>query len=224
MKKRRKRVSGTKQIVKSLVVSVFPGLRRSIWRSFSVLLRKIAENLVGSGNLGAVIEVGVDVAGRSNVAVAQPFLDVLEGYAVGVKQGRAGMAKIVEPDAPHPVLFQKLRERLREIPRLDPVAHRVHIDIIPIRFAVAAGHSSRFSACFPFQLHEQSLKGRHEGKAPPKPQAPASFPASHPEAPYSSSRCRAHVDRLLNQELGLLLLIFFFRGRRGRIPEHRQHD
>ena len=47
---------------------------------FSVLLRKIAEDLVGGGNLGAVIEVGVDVAGRSDVAVAQPFLDVLSSF------------------------------------------------------------------------------------------------------------------------------------------------
>ena len=46
-----------------------------------ILLRKIAEDLVGGSNLGAVIEVGVDVAGRSDVAVAQPFLDVLEGYS-----------------------------------------------------------------------------------------------------------------------------------------------
>ena len=46
-----------------------------------VLLRKIAEDLVGGGYLGAVIQVGVDVAGRSDVAVTQPLLDVLEGYS-----------------------------------------------------------------------------------------------------------------------------------------------
>ena len=34
VKKRKKRVSGTMQIVKSLAASAFPGLRRSIWRSF----------------------------------------------------------------------------------------------------------------------------------------------------------------------------------------------
>ena len=46
-----------------------------------VLLRKITEDLVGGGYLGAVIEVGVDVAGRSDVAVTQPLLDVLECYS-----------------------------------------------------------------------------------------------------------------------------------------------
>ena len=103
---------------------------------FPVLLRKITEDLVGGGYLGAVIEVGVDVAGRSDVAVAQPFLDVLESYAVGVEESRAGVPEIVESDATHPVLFQKLRECLCEIPRLDPIAHRVHIDVIPIILTV----------------------------------------------------------------------------------------
>ena len=56
-----------------------------------VLLRKITEDLVGGGYLGAVIEVGVDVAGRSDVAVTQPLLDVLEGYAVGIEKGRTGV-------------------------------------------------------------------------------------------------------------------------------------
>ena len=66
--------------------SAFPDLRRSIGRSFfPVLLRKIAEDLVGSGNLGAVIEVGVNVAGSADVAVPQPLLDVLECHAVGVE-------------------------------------------------------------------------------------------------------------------------------------------
>ena len=65
-----------------------------------VLLRKIAEDLVGGGDLGAVIEVGVDVAGRSDVTVAQPLLDVLEGYAVGIEKGRAGMPLRYNYDKP----------------------------------------------------------------------------------------------------------------------------
>jgi hypothetical protein len=48
-------------------------------------------HVVGSGNLGAVIEVGVDVAGRSDVAVAQPLLNILEGNTVGIEKGRAGV-------------------------------------------------------------------------------------------------------------------------------------
>ncbi len=92
--------------MESLAATAIPGSAEvDLEVFFPVLLRKIAEDLVGGGYLGAVIEVGVDVAGRSDVAVTQPFLDVFEGYAVGVKQGRAGMAKIVEPDASHSVLF-----------------------------------------------------------------------------------------------------------------------
>ena len=39
---------------------------------------------LGGGHLGAVIQVGVDVAGGADVAVAQPLLNVLQGHAVGV--------------------------------------------------------------------------------------------------------------------------------------------
>ena len=67
---------------------------------FPVLLRKIAEDLVGSGNLGAVIEVGVDVAGRSDVAVTQPLLNILEGNTVGIEKGRAGVPLRYNNDKP----------------------------------------------------------------------------------------------------------------------------
>ena len=69
------------QIVESLAASAIPGSAEvDLEVFFPVLLWKIAEDLVGGGNLGAVIEVGVDVAGRSDVAVAQPFLDVLSSF------------------------------------------------------------------------------------------------------------------------------------------------
>ena len=42
----------------------------------------------------------MDVAGRSDVAVAQPFLDVLEGYTVGIKKGRAGVPLRYNNDKP----------------------------------------------------------------------------------------------------------------------------
>ncbi len=102
------------------------------------LLREIVEIIIGGVDLGIVVQMGVDVAGRSDVAVAQPFLDVLEGYAVGIEKGRAGVPEIVKPDAPHSVLFQKLRKRLREIPRLDPVADCVDVDIVQISVSVLA--------------------------------------------------------------------------------------
>ena len=66
--------------------------------------------------------MGVDVAGGADVTVAQPLLDVLESHTVCIEQGRTGVPEIVETDAAQSVLFQKLREGLREIPRLDPIS------------------------------------------------------------------------------------------------------
>ena len=50
----------------------------------SQLTRKNTQNGLGGAHLGAVAEVGVDVAGGADVAVPQPNLDVLQGHAVGV--------------------------------------------------------------------------------------------------------------------------------------------
>ena len=46
------------------------------------LLREIVKDLVGGVDLGVVVQVGVDVAGRSDVAVTKPFLNVFQGYTV----------------------------------------------------------------------------------------------------------------------------------------------
>ena len=40
------------------------------------LLRKIVKDLVGGVNFGVVVQLGVDVAGRADVAVTEPFLNV----------------------------------------------------------------------------------------------------------------------------------------------------
>ena len=75
---------------------------------------------MGGAHLGAVAEVGVDVAGGAGVAVAQPDLDVLQGHAVGVEQAGAGMAQIVEANAPQSVLLQECREGLGQTAGLLP--------------------------------------------------------------------------------------------------------
>ena len=82
--------------------------------------------------------MGVNIAGGSDVTVTQPLLNVLERHTVGVEKGRAGVPEIVEPDATHPVLFQKFRKGLREIPRFDPLADCVDVDIVQISVSVLA--------------------------------------------------------------------------------------
>ena len=54
------------------------------------LLREIVKDLVGRVDFGVVVQMGVDVAGGSDVTVAQPLLDVLESHSVGVGRLVAG--------------------------------------------------------------------------------------------------------------------------------------
>ena len=58
-------------------------------------------------NLVAVIQMGVDVGGRSNIAVSKPFLDVLQRNAICIEQAGAAMPKVVETNLFHVVLFEK---------------------------------------------------------------------------------------------------------------------
>ena len=76
----------------SLVLPGLTGFRRSR-RSFSASVsaqvsfrvRKNAQDGLGGAHLGAVAQVGADVAGGADVAVTEPDLDVLQGHAVGVQ-------------------------------------------------------------------------------------------------------------------------------------------
>ena len=107
------------------------------------LLRIIRHDRLRGRHLGAEIEVGVDVAHRGNVAVSEPFLNIPEPNAVCIKQSRAGMTQIVEADTPHPVIFKKRRERLRQIAGLHTVAHRIDVDIILV-IVVVVGNALSF--------------------------------------------------------------------------------
>ena len=48
------------------------------------------------GQLGSVVQVGVDVSRGREIAVLQPFLNLLERNTVGQKQRRTGVTEIVE--------------------------------------------------------------------------------------------------------------------------------
>ena len=54
--------------------------------------------------------MGVNVRRRGEVAVAEPFLNLLHGYSAGEHQRSAGVPEIVEPDPPHTVLLQERGE------------------------------------------------------------------------------------------------------------------
>ena len=63
----------------------FTGSWRPIRRPISFLSRKIAEDFVGRGHFGVVVQMGVNIAGGSDVTVTQPLLNVLERHTVGVE-------------------------------------------------------------------------------------------------------------------------------------------
>lgn len=67
---------------------------------------KQGEDRIFRRNLGAVIRVGVDVAGGADVAVTQPLQNVLQGNAVGIEQAGTGMPQVMEADFLHPVALQ----------------------------------------------------------------------------------------------------------------------
>ena len=76
--------------------------------------------------LGSIIEVGVNIGGGGEVAVTQPFLNLLHGNAVCQKKAGAAMAQIVEADRTQTVFLQQLRELLGNVVGADDVPNLVH--------------------------------------------------------------------------------------------------
>ena len=54
--------------------------------------------------------MGVDVGRGGDVAVAQPFLDLLHGHTLLQQQAGAGVAQIMEANLPQAVVGQQLGE------------------------------------------------------------------------------------------------------------------
>ena len=54
--------------------------------------------------------MSVDISGRANIAVPQPFADLFKLEAFGEQQTGAGVAQVVEPDVRQAVPFQKSPE------------------------------------------------------------------------------------------------------------------
>ena len=68
------------------------------------------------GQLGSVVQVGVDIGRGREITVPQPFLNLLERNTVGQKQRRAGVTEIMEAHPGKTVLLNKSGKR-----RCEPV-------------------------------------------------------------------------------------------------------
>ena len=58
------------------------------------------------------IQVGVNVGRGGDIAVAQPFLDLLHGHPLFQQQAGAGVPQIVEADLPQAMCFEELSKAL----------------------------------------------------------------------------------------------------------------
>ena len=125
---------------------------------------KQREDRICRRNLGAVVQVGVDVAGGADVAVTKPLLNILQGNAVGIEQAGTGMPQIVEADFLHPIALQNQREMLGQEARRDELAHLVDIDIVHVTLVIALAAEPpvlRLLCLFPKQ---GILKGLYQRK------------------------------------------------------------
>ena len=94
--------------------------------------REHIEDRIGRCHLGAVIQMGVDIERRGDVAVAKPLLNLLHADAICVEQAGTAMAKIMETYFSQAVLFENQRKMLRDITRRDEFSHVVDIDILAV--------------------------------------------------------------------------------------------
>lgn len=80
--------------------------------------------------LRAVIQVSVDVGGGGKIAVPQPLLNLLHGYAVGQQERSTAVPQVVEADVPESVGLEQLRELLRNVLGVDQLSDVVDADIV----------------------------------------------------------------------------------------------
>ena len=81
--------------------------------------------------------MGIDISGRAEIRVAEPFLDLLQRHAVGQQQAGVAMAKIMKPHLRHPVFCYVLRKVLRQIVRAHTLSQLVHKDITVVIVVIA---------------------------------------------------------------------------------------
>ena len=102
----------------------------------------------------------INVACSADVAVTEPFLNLLQAHAVGVKQACTAMAQVVKADALHIVRREKLREMLTQKVGPNPLSHRVYIDIVKIIGAIAFDADLPILLLLLFHFIEHLLTGR----------------------------------------------------------------
>ena len=78
------------------------------------------------GDLGLVIQVGVDVRRGGKVAVSEPLLNMLKRHAVGQQQAGAAVSEVVKAHPAQAVTLQEFWECRGQIIGPHPLAQLVH--------------------------------------------------------------------------------------------------
>lgn len=130
------------------------------------ILRISRQNRIGGGNLIAVIQMGVDIGGGSNITVTKPFLNVLQCNTIGIQQAGAAVAQIVKTNLFQIVLSENLGEVLGDEIGLDQASHGIHIDVIKVVFAVAVSAELLINTLLFSEMPQQNLKGFHQRQGP----------------------------------------------------------
>ena len=120
------------------------------------------EDRVRGIDLCGVIQVRIDVRRGRNIAVAEPFLNILQRHAVGVEQARAGMPQIVEAHMPEAVLLQKGLKLSGERIRCHQLSELVDIDILQIILAIAPAAEVTVGGLLQLQVLQKLLHLRHQ--------------------------------------------------------------
>ena len=104
----------------------------------------------------------VDVGGGGEVAMTQPFLNLLHRNAVCQKKAGAAMTQIVETDRPQSVVLQHLRELFGNIVRSNDVPNLVYTQVAEIVPVVALTAQAAVSILLAFQHQQAVADVRHE--------------------------------------------------------------
>ena len=87
--------------------------------------------------------MGVYIGRGGNIAVSQPFLDILQRHAVGVQHAGTGVPQVVEADMPEALAIQKRLKLSRQRIGRDQFSELIDVDIRLIFLVVALDHRKK---------------------------------------------------------------------------------
>ena len=109
-------------------------------------MKYIIHNICGS-DLRFVVQMTVNICRRTDVAVAEPFLDLLHRNIIGKQQRSAAVPEIVKANVPQTVSLQNLAEVLCYRIRTEDRSHSVHKDISIVFVVVAISADTPHGGC-----------------------------------------------------------------------------